>query len=249
MPTRSQLESAVRLIGDVVSRYGMQDVFFVGGYPRAMAMGLGWSDVKDLDVASGTPEKATQLAGLVAEEGDAEAYETRHRTRTVTIEVDGVEMDFQGPMSHDEVLPYLHSWGVEPTPIATNVFDRDFTINSLIIPIGEERIVDLTGRAQDDIDDERIATILPPRVAIRRSPLIITRAIRFSHKYGYKIDGSLWKAMKEGVGGLADLPEGRLAIEAYVLSKYDCEDMLEELGLSDMASQEEIEKGEEIAER
>lgn len=246
MPRPEQVDHVVALLEEVCARHGIDDVYFVGGLPRAIAMGLGLSDVKDLDIASGMPGKAVQLAGLVAEEGDADYYKLLHRTGTITMEVNGVEMDFQGPMQHEDVRPFLHLWGVDDTPMARNIFGRDFTINSLAIPIGGYELVDMTRRAMDDIEDSKIASILPPDYAVPKNPLMITRAVKFAYKYDYKIDGPLWAAMKDSVGQLEkSLSPERLAIEAFVLAKYDCGDMLDELGLHDMHSPEMIEAGEE----
>jgi len=249
MPRAEQIKEVIALLDEVCARHGISDAFHVGGYPRSVAMGLGYADVKDLDIASGTPDKATQLAGLVASEGKAENYEILHRTMTIRLEVNGVEMDFQGPMAHEEVLPTLHMWGVEATPIARNIFDRDFTINALAIPIGSDQVLDLTKRGMDDIDEGRIASILPPEEAVPRNPLMITRAVRFAYKYDYVIDGALWHAMKTNVGKLKEgISPERLAIEAFVLSKHDVGDMLDELDLGYMHGPRMVEVGKELSE-
>lgn len=249
MSTPRQIRSVIDLLEEVCAINGIRDAFHVGGYPRTRAMGLNLSDVKDLDIASGTPDKAVQLAGFVAEAGNAENVETLHRTMTVRMDVNGVEMDFQGVMAHENVLPFLHEWGVEATPIARNIFDRDFTINALAILIGSNEIVDLTRRGMADIDDETISSILPPKFAVPINPLMITRAVRFAYKYGYKIDDPLWASMAKNVDKLKEsIKPERLAIEAYVLAKYDASEMLDDLGLDYMHSLSLVEAGEQISE-
>lgn len=233
MPTPKEITNAVKVIEEVAHQFGIRDAFFVGGYPRSIAMGFGLTDVHDLDVATGTPQKATQLAGFVEEQTKA-ASRLRHRTSTVTLDFMNVEVDFQGSSSHDHVMPYLHAIGVSATPVATNIFDRDFTINSLAIPVGShgKKIIDLTKRAIPDIEAKRIATILPASEVVVRNPLVITRAIRFAHKYNFAIDGLLWQAMLNNAKDLQKkLSHERLVVEAHVLSKYDVSDMLKELGL------------------
>lgn len=248
MPTPEQIDATVDLLAEICARHGIDDAYLVGGLPRSIAMGRGWDDVKDLDIATGTPGVAIKLAGLVAEEGPADYYKRLRRTGTVTMEVGGVEMDFQGAMYKDEILPFMHAWGVEPTPIAMNIFSRDFTINSLAIRVGGDEILDITDRGMDDIDDRRIASIIPPDVATESNPLTITRAVKFAYKYDYRVDGALWDAMKRNVGALRkQISPERIAVEAYVLSKYDCEEMLDELGLDYLYDAEFVETGEEIA--
>lgn len=243
-----KVTSVIKLIRSVAEDYGIADAFLVGGYPRTLAMGLPLSDVHDLDVATGSPHKAVQLAGFVEAASHGHAYKVRHRSMTVTLDVIGLEVDFQGPASHDDVVPYIHLMGIEPTPIARNVFDRDFTINSLAMPIGGDDVLDLTRRGMADIEDGRIASIIPPDVSIPRNPLMITRAVRFAKRYGFRIDGLLWQAMKDNVGELEKkLSPHRLAIEAFILSKLDAGDMLEELGLGDLISPEIVAIGKEEA--
>lgn len=245
MPSPEQIKKVIILIENIAKEYGISDVFYAGGYPRSLAMGLTLSDVHDLDIASESPERATELAGLVAEAGKAESHEILHRTGTVRIEVGGVEIDFQGSSSHDHVAPYVRIWGVEESPIAKNVFDRDFTINSLTMKIGTNILMDLTKRGISDIRKKRISSILPPHVVLKRNPLMITRAIKFSCKYGFEIDQTLWKAMKENVNELKhSISEERLAIEAYVLSKFpNSKGFLKNLGIDYLDDKKMIEKG------
>lgn len=239
---------AILLVEDVASRNGVTDAFYVGGYPRALAMGLGLDDVHDLDVASGSADGAAKLAGLVAEAARSEV-ELLHRTMTSRTTVKGVEMDFQGPMAHEDVGPWIHLWGVEDTPLARNIFDRDFTINALAIPVGGNQIMDVTGRGMMDISREVIASILPAKVAVPKNPLMITRAVKFSLRYGYEVDAPLAAAMRENAPRLAEqISPERLAIEAYVMSKIDgAAGPLEELGLGFLNSQRMAEVGEELA--
>ena len=249
MPSPEQIAAVVEMVDEICARNGIMDAFYVGGFPRSIAMGFGLKDVKDLDVASGTNDKAVLLAGLVAEEGKADYYKIRHRSGTVRIEVNGVEMDFQSPGAHEEVLPFMHMWGIETDPISQNIFDRDFTINALAMPTNSNEIMDITRRGLADIEDQKIASILPADFAVPRNPLMITRAIKFAYKYDYRVDGALWAAMQKNVDKLRNsLSPERLAIEAYVLSRYDCGDMLEDLGMDYMRKPQIIEMGQDIAE-
>jgi hypothetical protein len=59
MPSADKIRAIIALLDDVCARNGIRDAFHVGGFPRSMAMGLGYDDVNDLDVASGTSEKAS----------------------------------------------------------------------------------------------------------------------------------------------------------------------------------------------
>jgi len=250
MPVSSQIVAVIRMIEEVARDFNLEgDEYFVGGYPRSMAMGLSLADVHDLDVASGTPQRAAQLAGFVAEAAKAQNVSIHHRTPTTTMLVAGVEVDFQGAQAHEEVVPYLRIWRVADTPIARNIFDRDFTMNALALRFGETEILDLTRRGVDDINDGRVVSILPPEVSVPKNPLMITRAVKFACRYGFSIDKALWEAMKGNSKKISSLSPERMAIEAYVLSQYPAaRDMLVELNLKELASPAEIEKGQGFAE-
>lgn len=241
MPTPAQIRDAIDVLRETAHIFGISDAFFVGGYPRAMAMGLGLKDVHDLDIATGAPDKAVQLAGFMSEAGHDVDYEILHRSGTVRLNMNGMEMDFQGPSAHEHAMPYLHAMGIEATPVALNVFDRDFTINSLSMPLDSKHIIDLTDRGMNDIEAKRVATIVPPNDIVPRDALVITRAIKFSHKYGFAIDGKLWKAMKDFAHILPkQMSRERLAVEAHTLLQYDVGETLKELGLeylSDLAKE------------
>jgi tRNA nucleotidyltransferase/poly(A) polymerase len=138
---------------------------------------------------------------------------------------------------------------VETTPLSLNIYDRDFTMNSLAIPFGGNQIMDVTGRGVSDIKHKIVSSILPPYMSVPGDPLMITRAIRFSVKFGFGIEKQLWQAMKDNRGSLKSLSPERLAIEAYVLSKYpQSKRILVLLGLQDLLDDEIIKQGEEESE-
>jgi tRNA nucleotidyltransferase/poly(A) polymerase len=250
MPSAQEIVNAIDLIEEVAFKYGHDDVYFVGGYPRTIAMGLPISDVHDLDIASGRPGRSKELAGFFAEEAKADELHQHHRTTAVTVSVGNLEIDFQGSEDHEHVAPYVRLWGVPETPIAMNIFDRDFTMNSLAVKVGTTNLLDITKRGLRDIQEKVVASIIPPELKVREDPLLITRAIRMSVKYGFTIDKDLWKAMKKNSGLLErKLSPHRLAIEAYVLSKYPgTKVLIEMLGIKYLESPEIIEIGEESTE-
>lgn len=250
MPSPREIHEVINLVRDTAHKYGVSDAYFVGGYPRNLAMGLPLSDVNDLDIASGTPKTALELAGWIAEAGKADNYEILHRTNTVRIMVDNVEMDFQGSTSHEDVAPYVRLWGVEETQIAKNIFDRDFTMNSLAIQLDNDDLIDMTKRGLADIKAKKVVTIIPAEIKVPKDPLIITRAIRMSAKYGFEIDPDLWKQMRKHSGMLErKLSPERLSIEAYTLSKYPhAKGLIDLLGIKYLEAPKFIQKGKEEAE-
>lgn len=226
------ISKTIKIIEDAAKLYGIEDAFFVGGYPRAIAMGAPLSDVHDIDVGTSNPSHGPLLAGFVAERTGGE-IRTRHRSGTSTVDAGFTEIDFQAPAAHEDTLPYLHAQDIDPTPLSMNIFDRDFTINSLAIPVnGPLEIIDLTERGLRDLHNGRIVTIVPAEHAVSKDPILITRAIKFAHKYGFAIDGNLWEAMKKHAKDFKEkISSERIVVESEVLSQYNTKSMLKELGL------------------
>ena len=250
MPTAQEIVQTIGLIEDVAEEYGILDSYFVGGYTRTLAIGLPLSEVHDIDVATGKPGRAEQLAMLVAKAGNAKDVHQHHRTSAITVTLGNVEVDFQGHESHEDVRPYVRLWGVEETPITLNIFDRDFTMNALAIKIGTNTLVDYTKRSLYDISRKMVVSVLPADISVKHDPLMITRGIRMAAKFGFQIDKDLWRAMRKHAKRLSkQLSKERLAIEAYVLSKHPrAREYINALGIGYLETKELIETGEKEAE-
>lgn len=233
------------LISEVAKDFGAHDAFYVGGFPRAVVMRAPVSDIHDLDIATASIGKAIQLAGLIAEKDPDTVYNVRQRTQTVTLDFRGVELDFQGPMLKDFVNAYMRKAGIEVTPLNANIYGRDFTINSLAIPVTRPGIIlDVTKRGVPDVTEGRIASVIPPEISVPKDPLHITRAVRFAAKYGFEIDDELWAVMKDNISLLRKkVASKRLAIEAFSMAKYDTEDLLKDLGAEFMSRPELVMTG------
>ena len=69
-------------------------------------------------------------------------------------------------------------------------------------------------------------------------------------KFGFKIDEDLWRAMRKNVRRLSkELSRERLAIEAYILSKYpQAREYMDTLGIEYMEEESLVEMGEKESE-
>lgn len=250
MPSPEELAQVIKIIEETAHKYGVSDAYFVGGYPRTLAMGRPLTDIHDLDIATDKPGRAKELAGWIASNAKADDIHQHHRTTAVTVTLGDVEIDFQGSEPHDHVRPYVRLWGIEETPMAMNIFDRDFTMNSLAIKVGSNELLDISRRGLADIRAKRVVALTPPEVSVPRDPLMITRAVRMAVKYDFQIDPTLWAAMKKHRALLKSmLSEHRLSIEAYVLSKYPkSKGLLDSLGITYLEAPEMIEEGQDMAE-
>lgn len=201
------LDEIIAHLRHFVHLYGIESLFIVGGYCRALYLGRRW-EVNDIDVASAYHDQAVQLGGLFASEILNTSPEFYHRTGTAHIEyrsqLGTINIEFQGNstnayMHSQEVKDYLHEKGVEDVPLMNNLYGRDFTMNAMILTLKDGHLLDPLGRAQADLDKSLIAPILPAELLIKYNPLAILRAVRFSVSYDFFIDPQLRAQMKQNV--------------------------------------------------
>lgn len=76
-----------------------------------------------------------------------------------------------------------------------DVLRRDFTINTLLQNLHTGEILDLTGKAFDDLHAGIIRTPLEPRITFFDDPLRMLRAIRFAARFGFEIEATTWQAI------------------------------------------------------
>jgi tRNA nucleotidyltransferase/poly(A) polymerase len=79
--------------------------------------------------------------------------------------------------------------------IDDDVLRRDFTVNALLLNLTTFEIMDKVGGIED-IRNGVIRTPNDPDMILTEDPLRILRAIRFSGRYGWKIEESLMKAIE-----------------------------------------------------
>ena len=232
MPVDTHKQDAIHkqlMVDEVVEKlrhfthlYGIDSLFIVGGYCRAVYMDQIW-DVSDIDVASAYPSQAIQLGGLFASEIMNIMPLFYERTGTAMIEYESefgkIKVEFQGDstdayMHNEEVRTWMQQEKIEDVPLMNNIYGRDFTINSLIYSLNSEGMYDPTGRAVHDFEKKIIKSLLPARMLVKYNPLSILRAIRFALRYGFHIHEDMRIAMKDGIPILLkSLSESRIIKE------------------------------------
>lgn len=99
---------------------------------------------------------------------------------------------------------------------------RDFTLNAMAED-EDSNLIDLFG-GQEDLKNKLLRTPLDPRITMMDDPLRILRALRFSIVKGFKIDPTIWNAMRqpEILEKLRDTVSGeRIREEIFKMMKHD----------------------------
>lgn len=206
------IDEVVEKLKYFVKLYGVESLFIVGGFCREHYFDALWR-INDIDVASAFHEQALQIAGLFASEVLNVAPKFYKRSGAAVInyksELGEIKIEFQGDsvnryMYNADVKDYLHQIGVEDVPLNSNIYGRDFTMNTLIYSLAQEKFFDPTQRAISDLERKKIVPVLPAQLLVKYNPLVIFRAIRFAMLYDFIIDPELREAMKNGQPKLED---------------------------------------------
>lgn len=259
--TKEEIANKEILIDEVMAHlrhftqlYGINSIFVVGGYCRALAMNRRW-ETNDIDVASAYHEQALQLGCLFASEELHMMPKIYQRTGTAAIdykaEYGSIKVEFQGKstqsyMTNQDVKDYLHEINADDVPLMNNLYGRDFTINTLIYSPVNDEMHDPLGQAVRDLKKKRIISVLPPSLLIKYNPLAILRAIRFAITYDFFIEANLRNEMKKNIGLLPKMiSHERIVKEMIRILKIDATkalEMFKRFGLGKLLIREEIQQ-------
>ena len=169
---------------------GLSEPYIVGGLPRDKILNRP-SKIADVDLTSGD-ESIHALAKLTANE--FKVYPLEFPDGHTQLYIDGIKYDFSSNYNSPDATFFLNKAGVRnPTEMQLELFSRDFTCNTLILPLTLRKIVDPTGLALDDIKRKIIRTPLPPRITLRDDTKRVVRAIYLAAKLGFTVEKDIIK--------------------------------------------------------
>jgi poly(A) polymerase len=199
-------------------------VYLAGGAVRDMEMG---NKPKDLDVVvvgaglNGGIDFTTWLAkemGNYKEDSNPVTFPTYGTAKVVlTGEHNGVSLngtDVEAVASRKEQYekgsrkPF-----VEPGTLENDVFRRDFTVNSLVLDLTTDEILDLTGKGKTDIKKGIIRTTSDPDIIFGQDALRMFRAIRFATKYDWELAPEVIEGIKNNLNNLSNTSRERVRDE------------------------------------
>jgi tRNA nucleotidyltransferase/poly(A) polymerase len=164
---------------------GLSEPYIVGGLPRDKILNR-INRVEDVDITSGD-ESIHQLAELTAQQFKVNPI--RFPDGHYQLYINKIKFDFSSNFNSPDAAYFLEKAGIkDPSSMLLELFSRDFTCNTLIIPLALRKIVDPTGLAIDDIKKKIIRTPLPPRITLRDDPKRVVRAIYLAAKLGFTVE-------------------------------------------------------------
>ncbi|HLK56050.1 MAG TPA: HD domain-containing protein [Chthonomonadaceae bacterium] len=171
-------------------------LYLVGGLLRDRALGLPLTNDLDL-VLEGD---AVALAQYLYARGLSQHYPVlypRFGTAMIHVGAEGeagcaVELVSARAESY---MPDSRKPDVRQGTLQDDVYRRDFTINTLLENLHTGEVLDLTGRAWEDLKAGILRTPLDPHVTFFDDPLRMLRAVRLAARFGFTIEAATWKAI------------------------------------------------------
>jgi tRNA nucleotidyltransferase/poly(A) polymerase len=167
---------------------GLSDPYIVGGLPRDKILNRSYK-VQDIDLTTGD-ESVNKLAELTS--NTFKTTPVKFPDGHYQLMIDNIKYDFSSNFNSPDVLYFLNKAGVSnPTPMQRELFSRDFTCNTLIIPMNLRKLLDPTGLALEDIKKKILRTPLPPRITLRDDTKRVVRIIYLAAKLGFTVEPAI----------------------------------------------------------
>lgn len=199
------------LIGQEAERYGAK-VYLVGGLVRDILVGY-----PNVDIDLVVEPEAIPIAKIVAKLLGAECVDyPKFGTATLTLP-SGDQIDFATARTEFYAMPAAMP-DVEYATIRQDLYRRDFTINTLAVPLSSSlfgNLLDFYG-GRDDLQAGLVRVLY--NLSFVEDPTRIIRAVRFEQRYGYALEEQTERFLRH-------------ALDNGVLEKVSREKLREELRL------------------
>lgn len=161
----------------------------ISGY--AFAMGLS-EKYHSASIQQGLNINAKALVST-AHKIQANPDKSKH-LETAVVSILGIAVDFTHLRNEKYTTTRIPTI-VPGTPLE-DALRRDLTINALFYNLSTREIEDFTGKGLEDIENKLIRTPLDSFIILFEDPLRILRIFRFMAKFQFRIDESIYEALK-----------------------------------------------------
>ena len=181
----------------------------VGGIVRDRVLGKQLDE--DIDIV--IEGDAGELAQFLHEQGIADHPPVTYpRFGTAMLTVNGRQVELVGARK-ESYEPDSRKPSTVPGTLLEDVLRRDFTINTLLQNLHTDKILDLTGKAMQDIRDGIIRTPVDPIITFDDDPLRMLRAVRLAVRLGFVIHPDTYAALRDRAARLSIVSGERIREE------------------------------------
>lgn len=208
---RKDIELLLKKIRMAVAETSFEgNIFIAGGFVRDMIIHRPSKDI-DIVVANNGLNGGIKFAEFLHEKLNSTNPVIFERFGTAQIVVEGIEIETVATRKESYNFIDRKPEVIDGT-IEDDVRRRDFTVNSLLWDICNEKVVDLLNGI-NDINNKIIRTTSNPELIFSEDPLRIMRAIRFASQLGFDIETETFTAIKNSVNWLNNISLERIRDE------------------------------------
>lgn len=196
-------------------------LFLAGGAVRDEIMG---KKPKDLDfVVNGDLNAGINFSIWLAnqvgnfKEGSNPVIYPRFGTSKLSLnynryKLPGLELEFVAPRL-EKYTTGSRKPDVSDGTLRDDVYRRDLTINSLLKDVSTGKVLDLTGNGVNDIKNGIVRTTSDPDIIYADDPLRMLRSVRFTVKYGFKMEPNVLEGIKKNAHLITGISNERISDE------------------------------------
>lgn len=201
-----KLQELFKLIDLTAKEIKASKPFLVGGFVRDVVIG-NYKNIKDVDLTCG--DSSSDKLGQAVLEKIPKAVYTKFSDGHGCLSFDDFKVDFSNNFNVDNIDVLLKQKGiVKPTNLEREVYSRDFTINTLLMPLDLSKIYDLTKRGVKDIKLKTIDTCLEPEITLSSDPRRIVRIVYLGAKLGFLPSKRIIDWTKANINYVKDIDSG-----------------------------------------
>lgn len=184
--------------------------YVVGGYVRDYLLGRKFNN--DLDIVVNLPDGGIKLANYLYHQGISSEPIIYNNFGTALIKIGSWEIEFV--MTRKE--SYRRKSRKPEVDFATleeDINRRDFTINSLLLDLSNQEILDLSKKGRKDLKTGLIRTVSDPELVFKEDPLRMLRAVRFARQLNFRIENNTAANIKKNYSRLQVISQERIKEE------------------------------------
>lgn len=165
--------------------------YIVGGAVRDLLRGV---ESHDIDLVVELQDGGIKLAKYLYKGEYCSRPVIYSRFSTAFVFMEGYKLEFVMTRS-ESYLPGSRKPDVQVASLREDVFRRDFTVNSLLYGLADQKVLDLTGKGIRDLEKGVIRATSDPSVLYQEDPLRMLRAVRFAVQLNFIIENKTFEAI------------------------------------------------------
>lgn len=184
------LKDLLETMQEVAKTNNLSTPYIVGGLPRDILLER-IDDIHDIDITTGSKD-VDILAEMFAEALGAKVKDMDDHKQVI---VGDITFDFSSNFVHDNI----EDFGVTGSNLQKETYSRDFTINSLLVPLDFSTVLDPTGKGKADLAKGILDCPIDCNVSFAASPNRMLRAFYYKAKYNLHFSDNVLSAIKNNL--------------------------------------------------